>query len=247
MNKPQSHEGRVAIVTGAAQGIGRAIAVKLAERGARVALVDLRESSETAALIGGAAVSIVADVSTDEGWSHIASETDRALGGADIVVNNAGIYPKAHIDDLTYETWRRTLAVNLDSHFFSARHFVPRMRRGKWGRFVNISSSSIGIAVVGRSHYMASKMGVIGFVRGLANDVAGDGITVNTVLPALTDTPGTSAHPEQFKRLVWEQQAIKRFAVPEDISGPVVFLTSDDAAFVTGQAIVVDGGLYKIS
>lgn len=247
MTGPQTHAGRIAVVTGAAQGIGRAIAVQLAGRGAKVVLVDIRDPSETAALIGESARSVTADVSTDTGWHHIAEETDRAFGRADIVVNNAGIYPKAHIDDLTYETWRRTLAVNLDSHFFSAKHFVPRMRRNKWGRFVNISSNSIGIAITGRSHYMASKMGVIGFVRGLANDVAADGITVNAVLPALTDTPGTSAHPEEFKRLVWEQQAIKRFASADDIVGPVLFLTTDDAAFMTGQALVVDGGLYKIS
>ena len=142
---------------------------------------------------------------------------------------------------------RKTLAVNLDAHFYSAKHFVPLMRKNGWGRFVNVSSNSIGIVQPGASHYMASKMGVIGFVRGLANDVAEDGITVNAILPAITNTPGMKDAPEEIKSRSWQQQAIKRFAEPEDIAGPVAFLTSDDAAFVTGEALVVDGGLYKIS
>ncbi len=243
----KSHEGRVAIVTGAAQGIGQAIAVKLAERGAKVVLVDLIEPAQTAGLIGGSTLSIKADVTSYAEWARIGEIVDRDFGKTDIVVNNAGIYPVAMIDDVDIDLWRRTFAVNLDAHFYSAKHFVPRMRKNGWGRFVNISSNSIGVVQAGLSHYMASKMGVIGFVRGLANDVAPDGITVNAILPALTNTPGTRLFPDELKRVAWEQQAIKRFAEPEDIAGPVAFLTSDDAAFVTGQALVVDGGLYKIS
>jgi 3-oxoacyl-[acyl-carrier protein] reductase len=121
------------------------------------------------------------------------------------------------------------------------------MRLNHWGRFVGFSSNSIGTPVQGLSHYMASKMGVIGFMRGLANDVASDGITANAILPAITNTRATRDLPDEFKQSVWQQQAIKRFAEPEDIAGPVAFLTSEDAAFVTGQALVVDGGQYKIS
>lgn len=243
----KSHEGRVAIVTGAGRGIGQAIAVKLAERGAKLILVDLAEPTETAGLIGGSAVAIQADVTSDSEWARIGEIADKHFGRTDIVVNNAGIGQPAMIDDLDIEIWRRTFAVNLEAHFYSAKHFVPRMRKNGWGRFVNISSNSIGIAQTGISHYMASKMGVIGFVRGLANDVAPDGITVNAILPAICNTPLTKDFPEEVKRGVWEMQAIKRFADPEDIAGPVVFLTSDDAGFVTGQGLVVDGGLYKIS
>jgi 3-oxoacyl-[acyl-carrier protein] reductase len=137
--------------------------------------------------------------------------------------------------------------VNLDSHFHSAKAFVPLMRKNQWGRFVNFSSNSIGTPLAGLSHYMAAKMGVIGFVRGLSNELAEDGITVNAILPALTQTPGTRGLPEEMARSVWQQQAIKRFATPEDIVGPILFLTSDDGAFVTGQALAVDGGMYKIS
>jgi 3-oxoacyl-[acyl-carrier protein] reductase len=238
---------RVAIVTGAGRGIGRAIALKLASGGCKVVLVDLEDPSATAAQIGDAALSVTADVSRDDEWERIADTAEKHFGTVNIVVNNAAIYPMATIDDLDIDVWRKTFAVNLEAHFFSAKHLVPRMRIHRWGRFINISSNSIGIALPGLSHYMSSKMGVIGFVRGLANDVACDGITVNAILPSLTNTPGTSGFPEEFKRSVWEQQAIKRFADPEDIAGPVAFLSSDDAAFITGQAIVVDGGQYKIS
>lgn len=120
------------------------------------------------------------------------------------------------------------------------------MRRKRWGRFVGISSNSIGLPLKGMSHYMASKIGIIGFMRGLANDVAEDGITCNAVLPGLTHNPATEEMGEEQRRATWQRQAIQRFAEPEDIVGPVVFLTSNDASFMTGQALVVDGGQYRI-
>jgi NAD(P)-dependent dehydrogenase (short-subunit alcohol dehydrogenase family) len=244
---PSSHQGRVALVTGAANGIGRAIALELGKRGAQLVLVDLEDAAATAAELDSHTLVLRADVSQDSDWQRVAREVDARFGRCDIVVNNAAYMKEGTIDQLDYETWRRGLAVNLDAHFLSAKHFVPRMRRNHWGRFVGISSNSIGTPVQGLSHYMASKMGVIGFMRGLANDVGPDGITANAVLPAITNTRASRGLPEEFKRSVWQQQAIKRFAEPEDIVGPVVFLTSDDAAFVTGQALVADGGLYKIS
>jgi NAD(P)-dependent dehydrogenase (short-subunit alcohol dehydrogenase family) len=139
-----------------------------------------------------------------------------------------------------------TLATNLDAHFLSAKYFLPAMRKRKWGRFVGISSNMVGLAIPGMSHYITTKMGIIGFMRGLANDVASDGITANSVLPGLTNTQATSPQSEEQKRSTWEQQAIKRLGEPEDVVGAVLFLTSDDAAFITGQAIVVDGGQYRI-
>jgi NAD(P)-dependent dehydrogenase (short-subunit alcohol dehydrogenase family) len=138
------------------------------------------------------------------------------------------------------------MATNLDAHFLSVKYFLPAMRRNKWGRFVGISSNMVGLAIPGMSHYIATKMGIIGFMRGLANDVASDGITANAVLPGLTNTQATSPQSEEQKRATWEQQAIKRLGEPEDITGAVLFLTSDDAAFITGEAIVVDGGQYRI-
>ena len=219
----------------------------MAQRGAKLVLVDLEEPTETAGKIGGDVMALTADVSSPDHWKRIGEEVERHFGRADILVNNAGIGNVAMIDDLDIQTWRRTMSINLDAHFLSAKEFVPRMRMNGWGRIVGISSNSIGIAIPGMSHYMASKMGVLGFVRGLANDVAADGITVNAILPAITNTRLTQDMPEEMKRQTWQQQAIKRFAEPHDIAKPVCFLTSDDAEFVTGQALVVDGGQYKIS
>jgi NAD(P)-dependent dehydrogenase (short-subunit alcohol dehydrogenase family) len=241
----QSHKGRVALVTGAAQGIGQAIAIALAERGARVIATDLSLPQEAVNKIGSMAIPLQLDVAKEEDWRAVLLKTQE-LGGIDIVVNNAGYFPNRLIDELDFATWRRTMATNLDSHFLSVKHFLPGMRKKKWGRFVGISSNMVGLAIPGMSHYIATKMGIIGFMRGLANDVANDGITANAVLPGLTNTLATASQPDEVKRATWEQQAIKRLGEPEDITGAILFLTSNDASFITGQAIVVDGGQYRI-
>jgi len=241
----RTHEGRVALVTGAGQGIGQAIVLALAERGAQVIATDLKPPQETARKIGPTACAFQLDVTQEEDWRS-ASVKSRDVGEVDIVVNNAGYFPNRPIEELDLPTWRKTMATNLDSHFLSAKYFLPAMRKKRRGRFVGISSNMIGLAISGMSHYMASKMGIIGFMRGLANDVANDGITANAVLPGLTNTLATAPQSEEQKRFTWEQQAIKRLGEPEDVTGAVLFLTSDDAAFITGQAIVVDGGQYRI-
>jgi NAD(P)-dependent dehydrogenase (short-subunit alcohol dehydrogenase family) len=241
----KTHEGRVALVTGAGQGIGQAIALALAERGAQIIATDLTPPHETARKIGPTTYAFQLDVTKEEDWRSVASKS-RNLGEVDIVINNAGYFPNRSIDELDLPTWRKTIATNLDSHFLSAKYFLPAMREKKWGRFVGISSNMVGLAIPGMSHYIASKMGIIGFMRGLANDVANDGITANAVLPGLTNTLATAPQSEEQKRATWEQQAIKRMAEPEDITGVIGFLTSDAAAFITGQAIVVDGGQYRL-
>ncbi|MQQ99227.1 SDR family NAD(P)-dependent oxidoreductase [Glaciimonas soli] len=246
MNKSiKTHEGRVALVTGAGQGIGQAIALALAERGAHVIATDLAAPEYTASRNDSVVQALQLDVTKEEDWQSVAAKA-RDMGGVDIVVNNAGYFPNRIVDDLDLQTWRRTMVTNLDSHFLSVKYFLPAMRQKKWGRFIGISSNIIGLAVPGMSHYMASKMGIIGFMRGLANDVAQDGITANSVLPGLTNTQATESQPDAQKRATWEQQAIKRLGEPKDITGAILFLTSDDAAFITGQAIVVDGGSYRI-
>jgi NAD(P)-dependent dehydrogenase (short-subunit alcohol dehydrogenase family) len=242
-----SLKGKVAIVTGAGRGMGRAIAVRLAQCGADVALVDLEAPVESAALVGPSTIAFAGDVSSEAAWAKLGEAIDRTFGRADVIVNNAAVFPRGLIDELDFDAWRRGFAVNLDAQFLSAKHFVPRMRRNGYGRFIAISSNSIGTAEQGLSAYMATKMGAIGFMRGLANDVAADGITCNAILPSLTRTPATADVPEKAKQLVWQQQAIKRLAEPEDVVGPVAFLASEEASFITGQALVVDGGLYKIS
>jgi len=241
----RTHDGRVALVTGASQGIGQAIALAFADRGARVIATDLKPPNETARKIGPTAYALELDVTQEEQWRSVVAKT-LDVGEVDIVINNAGYFPNRSIDELDLPTWRKTFATNLDSHFLSVKYFLPSMRKKKWGRFVGISSNMVGLAIPGMSHYIATKMGIIGFMRGLANDVASDGITANSVLPGLTNTLATAAQSEEQKRDTWEQQAIKRLGEPGDVTGAVLFLTSDDAAFITGQAIVVDGGQYRI-
>src|SRR6202166_3245330 len=177
----KTHEGRVALVTGAAQGIGQATALALAVRGAQVIATDLQPPHETVSEIGSTAYALELDVTKEEQRRSVADQA-RDIGGVDIVVNNAGYFPNRSIDELDLPTWRKTMATNLDSHFLSVKYFLPAMRKKKWGRFVGISSNMVGLAIPGMSHYIATKMGIIGFMRGLANDVAKDGITANSVL-----------------------------------------------------------------
>jgi len=246
----KTHQNRVAVVSGAAKGIGQELAIQLAQRGAALALLDIVDLSQTLQLVenaGGKAIRVECEVSAQEGWIAAAEAVRTAFGRCDILVNNAGIYPNIHIDDLDFKTWRRTFEINLDSMFLSAKVFVPMMRENKWGRIVNVSSTSIVTNTSGVSHYMATKMGVIGFTRGLANDLGKDFITVNAVAPALTATPGTSHLPDVVRDGVVNLQAFKRMAVPHDIVGPILFLTSDDAQFMTGQLLAVDGGMMKVS
>jgi NAD(P)-dependent dehydrogenase (short-subunit alcohol dehydrogenase family) len=145
--------------------------------------------------------------------------------------------------------WRKVMAINLDAHLLGARAIVPLMRKAGGGSIVAIGSDAVGMVTppgMGLSHYMASKMGVIGLVRALANELAADNIIVNAVHPGITDTEGASGMPNEQKAQVYMQQAIKRLGAPADIAGPVAFLTSDDARFVTGQTLVVDGGWMRL-
>lgn len=245
-----THSGRIAVVTGAAAGIGQAVCRQLADRGAAVVAVDLAEPTltlEQLAAAGHEGFGIRADVSDPDQTRHVGEKVRDRYGRCDILVNNAGIYPNYDIDQLDYATWRRVLAVNLDSQFLMVKAVLPLMKEDGWGRIVNLTSNSIGLARPGVSHYMASKMGAIGFTRGLANDVAAFGITVNAVGPSLTRTPGIlSTIPDAVLDQIAALQAIKRIAEPDDVAGTILFLTGEDSYFVTGQTIMADGGLTRV-
>ena len=247
----RSKQGKVALVTGAAQGLGLAFALRLASEGANVIAIDrqeaaaLEESLETAGAPEASFLRI--DVSDEEQVVRMAETVLARYGRCDIVVNNAGVVPRAPLHEITLAEWRRVMAINVDSMFLITRSLVPPMIENKYGRIVNITSAMLGMVAAGRCHYLASKGAIVGFTRALANEVGSHGVIVNCLAPGLTSTPyteNTLAGSKQFE-LVAEQQAIKRKEVSEDLVGAMSFLTSDDAAFMTGQTLIVDGGLVK--
>ncbi|MDR7157237.1 3-oxoacyl-[acyl-carrier protein] reductase [Sphingobium xenophagum] len=242
-----THSDRVAVITGAARGIGQAIAVGLAERGARVIGIDLAVPEETGDLVrkvGGEWLGLTANVSSPDDIAEATSAAFAHFGSVGILINNAGIFPSCSIEDLSYEEWRRVLTVNLDSQFLMTKAFLGSMKQANWGRIVNFTSGSLMFPVEGLAAYKASKMGAIGLTRALAADLGKYGITVNAVSPALTPTPGVMSYGSADKiDQMASMQSIKRVAEARDMVGLVSFLTSNDSEFVTGQTILADGGL----
>lgn len=245
----------MAVVSGGASGLGQAIAIRLARDGADIVIADLEPADETVNAITALerrAIAVKCDVSNVESVRKLAEEVT-FLGRCDILINNAGIYPLSSFDDMTFDQWRRVLAVNLDSMFLMAKAFVPEMKRSGWGRIINLASHTVGLMAPGATHYITSKAGVIGFTRALASELGTSEITVNAVAPGLTRTPGTMRSPstalgdtETLFAQVRERQAIKRTVLPPDVAGSVSFLASEEAAFITGQTIVIDGGTWRI-
>lgn len=244
------HEGRTALVTGAAVGIGREYARRLAADGARVVCADLNSSDETLDLVraeGSDGTGFQCDVSAPDDVAALREDVER-FGGADIVVHNAGVYPLQEFTGMTFESWRRVLAINLDSLFLVAQAFVPTMIERNWGRLIAISSGMVHAGAPIAPHYVASKAGVIGLVRSLAGSLGQYGITVNAVSPGLVESFGTLTGPQRelglFEAII-DVQAVKRTGRPEDLAGMVSFLASDDASWMTGQTVLIDGGAAR--
>ncbi len=246
----QRAAGRVAVVSGGRQGIGRAFAVRLAREGATVVVADVVPADDTVNLIvneGYRAHGIQCDVTAPAAVAELAARTRVEFGPVDILVNNAGIYPVQHFLEVTYEDWRRVLSLNLDAPFLMAKAFVPEMMQRGWGRVVNVSSSAATFTAFNNTHYIASKAGIEGFTRALAADVGNRGVTVNAIVPGLTKTETTMAgdHADAFDYFAG-MQAIARPGLPEDLANALAFLVSEDASFVTGHALFVNGGMIKV-
>jgi NAD(P)-dependent dehydrogenase (short-subunit alcohol dehydrogenase family) len=246
-----SHAGRVAVITGGAAGIGQAYAQRLAADGADIVIGDIADGAETVGLVeaaGSAGIAVHCDVSDPEDMAALGSAARERFGKVDILVHNAGIYPICEFKDMTFADWRKVLSVNLDSMFHACHEFLPGMREQGWGRILCIASTTFHDGTPGMAHYVASKGGLIGFLRSLAAEVGEDGVTINALAPSLVRSKGTIEGPHEEMGLfefVAQGQAIKRTQEPSDLVGACSFLTSEDASFITGQTLVVDGGWQR--
>jgi NAD(P)-dependent dehydrogenase (short-subunit alcohol dehydrogenase family) len=243
-------ETRVAAVTGGARGLGRAYARRLAEDGFDVALLDREEAGEAAEDVraaGRESFAHAVDVSVPDEVERAAAAVLDALGRVDVLVNNAGVFPHAPFEALSYAQWQHVLGVNLTGPFLTCKAFAPSMRERGWGRIVNIASATCWLVVPTMAHYIASKSGVVGLTRALATELGRDGVTANVVAPGLIRTPGTEAGPEAA---MFEQVAAMRpvpsGGTPDDLVGTISFLASEESRFMTGQILVVDGGFVRL-
>jgi len=243
-------KGKVALVTGAAQGIGAALATALAKRGDRVVLTDIADPEDTAHEIrksGGQAMSSCGDITSSPYLEELVREIEREFGPIGILINNAGIFSALRLKSfmaISEDEWDRVMTVNARGPFQCAKAVVPSMERGGGGRILNVSSGTFHYGAAGFMHYVASKGAVIGLTRSMARELADHNITVNCIAPGLTESEGVLRHADfgAARAATLGARAIKRAMVPDDLVGAALFLTSSGSAFVTGQTISVDGG-----
>lgn len=245
-----SLHGKVAVVTGGGSGIGRAVSTVLADKGASVAIWDLNAAGaeETVAIIhkaGGTAVAIVGDAADTTAIAAAAHRTREELGPVAILVNNAGVSTYEPFTAISDESLDRIIGINLKGPFRVARELIPDMVNAGWGRIVNISSAAAQTGAPAMAHYAASKGGVIGLTKALAYEYVTQGITVNNVPPSIIDTPMVQEGP-----FTAEQAAagtpMKKAGTPADVAHAVAYLASEEAGFITGQTLGVNGGVYMI-
>jgi NAD(P)-dependent dehydrogenase (short-subunit alcohol dehydrogenase family) len=240
-------DGKVAVVTGAAQGIGRAIAEGLAEAGARIVIADVKGAEEAAAAFTDG-VGIMVDVADEAAVQRLADEAVERCGSIDILVNNAGLYASLEMrsfEQIPLDEWRQVMDVNVASMFLTCRAIVPIMRANGGGKIVNISSGTPFRGVPFLLHYVTSKGAIVAFTRALAKEIGKDNVLVNCVAPGFTMSAGVESHPEVVEKLrdvSVSARTIQRDQTPEDVVGAVVYLCGPGSDFVTGQTIVIDGG-----
>jgi NAD(P)-dependent dehydrogenase (short-subunit alcohol dehydrogenase family) len=247
------HEGRVIIVTGAAIGNGQAFAAEFAREGARVVLADIVEARETRDRVmahpdAPEPLMLTVDVTNELATKEMARAVKEKFGRIDILINNAGVYEEEPFELLTLDAWKRVIDVNLTGLFLATKAVLPIMKQQAFGRIINLSSDTIWLGTPYLVHYITSKMGVVGFTRGLAAEVGKYGITVNAITLGLTATqrpPGTRLTQGNILSHLLPPRAIERPETPEDIARIVSFLASEASSIITGQTINVDGGVAR--
>lgn len=238
---------KTVIITGAAGGIGTAITQRFLNEGAKVVAVDLSEEAleVLSSKMGNPKklLLVKTDISSEESTQQLYQRVKEKWNSADILINNAGWFPFLEFDKMTFSDWRKVMSINLDGGFLVIKNLLPLLKKSTTGRIINTASGSFFDPPVGQSHYVAAKAGIIGLTRALAVELGDYNITVNAIAPGLTATPIVlqSFPPELIDKLA-HQGAIKRRQIPADLVGITAFLASEDASFITGQTISVDGG-----
>jgi 3-oxoacyl-[acyl-carrier protein] reductase len=243
-------KNKVAVITGGAQGIGRAVALGMAREGAKVVVADLQSEkagsvADEVKILGGDALGLEVNVAAESSVKRLAEATFAEFGRVDILVNDAGVYLKSSVVDMSEADWDRTLDINLGGNFLCCRAFVPAMREQKSGRIISMASGIGHYGMKQFSHYAASKAAIIGFVKSLARELGPDGITVNAICPGSANTAmprGHRSEEEVMQRL--HSTPLPHVLEPEDIAGPILFLASDAAAYITGQSYNINCGTY---
>jgi 3-oxoacyl-[acyl-carrier protein] reductase len=243
--------GKIALVTGASRGIGKAIALRLAQDGAKLAINNLDiETAETVAAeikaLGGMALAVAGDVSSTDEVNDMMETIISTYGSIDILVNNAGITRDQLLLRMADDDWDRVLAVNLRGVFLCTKAVLKYMLKARWGRIINMSSIVGFTGNAGQSNYAASKAGIIGFTRSVAREVASRGITVNAVAPGFIETDMTARLSEKQRQDITSRIPLGFLGTPEDVASIAAFLAGEDSRYITGQVISVDGGLGGI-